>query len=539
LRFPKAAQATLALISVLVAVFAGLAWQDRAHRLHEAKQGASAVAALMQTRTRLVADAQQDFLQWLEGWVAAPDRGDRDAEDLREVERQIADVRGTLHAWVFAEDGKLLHSFGTLQTVPNFSDSRAFVFHPQPSGGFLAIAALPGAGTIDPPLIVVAHRSQAAGRTVATAFAASELLSGYLRLMPGLDPSACLLRPDGSALACRSAASPTTWVHSVTDLPPMGTWASVRVDGIPLVVAYGVDAAALDAEWMGEVSAGLTRAAVLAAAFGILVLPVVLKRSRRGRSGSESMGRSDRAWADPALVPLGTPGAGEGSDELNSRFLQQIESRQEEIARELHDSVGSSLAGVSLLIGGAESLAGSPAQPLLHRAHAEIQRAAEQVRKLSRGVLGEAGVGALVPALEQLASDVAATGAVHCEVCVRGEVPELPAAVAKHVFRIAQEALANAVRHGHARNIRIQLVHAGRGSFSFAVQDDGCGFEASAPGGGQPGVGLRSMRMRAEAIGGELRVFGRRGGGCRVQLTWVAPVAPARCDSPETAARAA
>src|SRR5438477_552103 len=99
--------------------------------------------------------------------------------------------------------------------------------------------------------------------------------------------------------------------------------------------------------------------------------------------------------------------------------------------------------------------------------------------------------------------------AVH--VAVAAQAVELPAAVEVAAYRITQEALNNVVRHSGARHCRLALSVAG-GGLRVEVSDDGSGIPAGAP----AGIGLSSMRERAEELGGRLDVDTTEGGGTRL-----------------------
>lgn len=216
--------------------------------------------------------------------------------------------------------------------------------------------------------------------------------------------------------------------------------------------------------------------------------------------------------------------------DFNEAVTYEVEQRQAEIARELHDSVGASLAAVSLLLGGARSLSSAPVLPLLNKAQAQIQDTAEQVRKISRGIL-PAGTdpGALLAALEQFAHDLCTVSDVTCSVRGRGDLRQIQAATGTHLYRIVQEAATNAMRHGKATLLRITLVRAGD-HYRLTVSDNGSGCDFGVPGTPRPGVGIRSMHARARAIGGAAKIGPRPGGGCRVRVTWpsAAGAAPRR-----------
>jgi signal transduction histidine kinase len=86
----------------------------------------------------------------------------------------------------------------------------------------------------------------------------------------------------------------------------------------------------------------------------------------------------------------------------------------------------------------------------------------------------------------------------------------VPLAACNHLYRIAQEALSNAVRHSGARTVRVEL-RTDRERLRLRVSDDGCGFGKQH--GQHSGMGLRTMRHRASAIGARLSIAAGRHGG--------------------------
>jgi signal transduction histidine kinase len=98
-----------------------------------------------------------------------------------------------------------------------------------------------------------------------------------------------------------------------------------------------------------------------------------------------------------------------------------------------------------------------------------------------------------------------------------GAPPPLGAAAAGQVFRIAQEALQNALRHAEAERIEVRLEDGG-GKLVLTVADDGRGFDASAPVLRGRRLGLTSMEERAAELGGRLAVQSRQGEGTTVRL---------------------
>ena len=100
----------------------------------------------------------------------------------------------------------------------------------------------------------------------------------------------------------------------------------------------------------------------------------------------------------------------------------------------------------------------------------------------------------------------------------RGEV-RLAAGVEAEIFRIAQEAVSNALRHASATEVRVTLV-AGSSLLRLFVEDDGVGMKGRRSASARGGVGLDAMRERSEAIGASLEVSERPGGGTRVTLDY-------------------
>jgi signal transduction histidine kinase len=199
-----------------------------------------------------------------------------------------------------------------------------------------------------------------------------------------------------------------------------------------------------------------------------------------------------------------------------SRELSIMEERNR-IARELHDSVTQKLFSLRLTADAAASL--------LDRDPARAATELETVRRLAADATGE--LRAIVVGLRP--ADLAGDGLdvalrkqadlldrVH-QPSVRfiGEpVPRLPAAREEAAYRIAQEALHNALRHGAPTRVSVD-VRTVDGSLMLEVADDGRGFDPSAP---SRHLGLASMRERARAVGGRLEVRSRPGGGTTVRL---------------------
>jgi signal transduction histidine kinase len=196
------------------------------------------------------------------------------------------------------------------------------------------------------------------------------------------------------------------------------------------------------------------------------------------------------------------------SGDLEESRRHLLEAREEErrrLRRDLHDGLGPQLAGVVMgldVVGSALARGDHARAADLTRAATEQAReAVEDVRRLSHGlrppVLDDLG---LVAALRS-AGPIAAPGGPRVEVCADGDLDDLPAAVEVAAYRIALEAVTNAVRHAGATRIDVRLC-ATLDDLTLEVCDDGAGL----PAGARPGVGLASMRERAAEVGGRCTV---------------------------------
>jgi signal transduction histidine kinase len=117
-------------------------------------------------------------------------------------------------------------------------------------------------------------------------------------------------------------------------------------------------------------------------------------------------------------------------------------------------------------------------------------------------------------ALEHWAGEVSELFHVACRFECRDSVLIHDEVLAEHLYRLAQEAVTNAVRHGRPRNITIGLAVV-KGGGALTIRDDGCGFEPDIK--GQTGLGLRIMNYRAKMISGSLGVQSSLNGGTLVR----------------------
>ncbi|HVC30499.1 MAG TPA: GAF domain-containing sensor histidine kinase [Steroidobacteraceae bacterium] len=203
--------------------------------------------------------------------------------------------------------------------------------------------------------------------------------------------------------------------------------------------------------------------------------------------------------------------------------LAETEERNR-LAREIHDTVAQGLAGLTLQLEAADALLAR--DPL--RAREAIQRGIE----LSHAVLDEVRRSVLdlraaplegltlVEALRRLVKRFGREQGIRAICRVDGAVRALSPRIEVGVFRVAEEALANAAQHAHAESLRVRLSLDGGlaagGRLHLTVEDDGRGFDPAEPVGGH--YGLLGMRERAHLLGGRLDLASAPGAGTRVEL---------------------
>jgi len=208
------------------------------------------------------------------------------------------------------------------------------------------------------------------------------------------------------------------------------------------------------------------------------------------------------------------------------KLLSISEETQQRIGRELHDDLGQHLMGVAFM---SEVLF----QKLKSAEQEEMRDAAKittllndamsRTRLLAHGLypaeLSEKG---LCRMMEKFAGYVEGVYRIECDFfCQSGchiDDPE----IAINLFRITQEAVTNAVKHGHAQHISLRVTTTSPAQVTVEILDDGSGIQQEKVAAGA-GLGMRSMRYRAELIGASLEVAARDTGGTRVAVTLSMP----------------
>jgi signal transduction histidine kinase len=203
--------------------------------------------------------------------------------------------------------------------------------------------------------------------------------------------------------------------------------------------------------------------------------------------------------------------------QLEQEILEISGREQRRIGHDLHDDLCQRLGGLQILSGVlAEDLKANayPQAASAVRILAQVHEALERARLLARGLAPVALEGdGLATALQELAANSDELFRIRCE--FRAEVPVTLAdpSAATHLYRIAQEAVSNAVKHGRANHVLIRLADAGD-TFELKVTDNGRGFSPQAA--TARGMGLRIMKYRATMIGATLEVRSAAGQGTTV-----------------------
>ncbi len=197
----------------------------------------------------------------------------------------------------------------------------------------------------------------------------------------------------------------------------------------------------------------------------------------------------------------------------SARVLAAQESERLRIARELHDELGQTLTAVALR---AEHLSGQneAERPELVELAEIAQQSLQDVRRISRELRPEAleELG-LVNALMALCSRVSEQSGIRVHRRLEGPLPQLPRETELAIYRIAQEALTNAMRHSQASEVTLALACA-NGQLQLRVSDNGRGLPEHLIAGG----GFTGMRERAMLIGADLAIESAQGTGVTVAL---------------------
>ncbi len=205
--------------------------------------------------------------------------------------------------------------------------------------------------------------------------------------------------------------------------------------------------------------------------------------------------------------------------QLKQQIIEMGTAEQERIGREIHDGIGQHLTAIGMMANGLE-------RKLIQRQHPEEAAAAGELVRHMRQVLIETkalakglspiqiGPDGLADALSLLVERVQEWAGVHCRLSCTGKMGALDEMTAVHLYRIAQEAINNTVKHAQATAIEVALEDSG-GTLTLAVRDDGSGIDPARESEG--GLGLHIMHYRAGIIGAHLAIEPAAEGGTLVE----------------------
>lgn len=200
------------------------------------------------------------------------------------------------------------------------------------------------------------------------------------------------------------------------------------------------------------------------------------------------------------------------TDQLQQSREQLVITREEErrrLRRDLHDGLGPQLATLTIKAGAAQNVLRSDpdqAEKLLNEIKTESQNAIKEIRQVVEGLrppsLDQLG---LLSALQEFVNQYE-NGRLQITIQAPELLPNLPAAVEVAAYRIATEAVTNVMRHAHARTCQVRLFI--NGQLTLMILDDGEGFSPVT----SAGIGLLSMRERAEELGGTFEIVSNKKG---------------------------
>lgn len=219
---------------------------------------------------------------------------------------------------------------------------------------------------------------------------------------------------------------------------------------------------------------------------------------------------------------------------VEARILDAMEAERCRLGQDLHDSLGQQLTGIQLTVGAIERRLAEQLRPeaaLAGSVATMLGDAMQEMRALAHGLcpmLQERGD--LPRALDSFTEAIASGRGVHCSChCDPGLALDDRSSI--DVYRITQEAVNNALRHGKAKTIAVALAHSD-GRVTLTIQDDGAGIPAGRR--RRAGLGIHTMEYRARRMGGELSVQRGQHGGTLVTCSFLAS-RPATREGPQHA----
>jgi signal transduction histidine kinase len=206
---------------------------------------------------------------------------------------------------------------------------------------------------------------------------------------------------------------------------------------------------------------------------------------------------------------------------LERLILEVSENERRRIGRDLHDTLGQQLSGLMFVLDDIEeqlSTQSLPQAEAVAKASDLLERTIGQARMLAHGLnppVFDDPLG-LTKSIRQLVESIIDQYGIDCRFDCSGQVPIYVSSCAVHLYRIVQEAVSNAIRHGKANHIAVRL-NRYDDRIELAVHDDGVGISDGAE--DAQGMGLDIMKYRATVVGGALDVLPGEQGGTVVCCT--------------------
>ncbi len=210
---------------------------------------------------------------------------------------------------------------------------------------------------------------------------------------------------------------------------------------------------------------------------------------------------------------------------LREKEILEISNREQlRIGQDLHDGLGQHLTGITFLTRALENrwaAKGAPEAAEVGEIGKLVMQALSQTRNLARGLFPvEVETHGLVQALKELTVTAEKMFNISCRFEGDETLMIRNRTVSHHLFRVAQEAINNSVKHGKATQVVLSL-RGHEDQVHFSVRDNGLGFSpGKSPG---QGLGLRIMTFRAQKVGGTLQVTPAEGGGTLLSCTFRTP----------------
>lgn len=434
-------------------------------------------------------------------------------------------VFGLLATWLnywLALDANLARDLSEVRTrAASVAARLAAASEPLLSRGLVGVVELDLRTMLDVPELVVAGVVD--GRSMVLADSSGRWAGFPVRLTP-LRAASTLIRPVQKVVVELGENSERVYAACPFNVSNGVGWALIELDRRPAIQGAREDAR-MQFFWISGAMALLSFALWAVLHYGyasrLALLARTIKEWDTGRmetdllpGGGDEVGR----LAEDFTAMAARLRTHEGEQlRLEREVLNISESERRRIGHDLHDSLGQRLTAASMTANAMLEAVKGKAPELSAQGElvtCQLREAIAEARALSHGLapvaMAEEG---LMAALEEMASSVSRSGKVRCVLDCPQPVRVGSVETGTHLFRIAQEAVNNALKHAEAGEIRIGLEQQGR-DLVLEVEDDGVGIDERRP--EHEGLGLRVMRYRARLIGAALEIGASPAGGTRV-----------------------